>query len=72
MLHLADIAQKRFGGLVIHHRQPELEPRERRAQIVADPRQHQRALFDLPLDPGAHVEKGRDPPRAPRPRREGV
>ena len=58
-LHLGHIAQqRRHLRRIVEHRQAKLHPRQRRAQIMADPRQHQGTLFDHPLDPGAHIEKG--------------
>ena len=57
-LHLVDIADQRAGlGAVLLHRQAQLQPRQRRAQIMTDTREHHRALLDLALDPGAHIEK---------------
>ena len=57
-LHVLDIVQERRRLVLVDHREPQPQPRQRRAHVVAHPRQHQRALLDLPLDPGAHVEKG--------------
>jgi hypothetical protein len=57
-LHVLDIAAHRLCLVVIQHGKRQPKPRQRGAHVMADPRQHQRALFDLPLDPGAHVDKG--------------
>ena len=54
-----DVAfEERALGPVVRHRQGKAHPGERRAQVVADAREHQGALFDLALDPGPHREEG--------------
>ena len=52
---------------LVHQRQRQLHPGERRAQVVADARQHLGPLLDLPLDPRPHGEERR--PRGAPPRR---
>ena len=57
-LHLVDVLAQALGLLaLVHQRQRQLHPGQRRAQVVADARQHRGALLDLPLDARAHVQK---------------
>ena len=57
-LHLLDIALQRLDLLLLGQEgQPQLKPRQRCAQIMADPRQHLRARLDLTFDPQAHVQE---------------
>ena len=58
-LHIIDVLQQRLRIVFVDHRQAKPHPRQGRAQVMADPRQHQGALFNLPLDPCAHIDKGR-------------
>ena len=57
-LHLFDIAEKILAVLRVEQGEAELEPGERGAHVVADLGEDQRALLDVPLDAGAHLQKG--------------
>jgi hypothetical protein len=56
LLHIRRRRRHRLDLLLLGQEgQAQLQPGERRAQIMADPRQHLRARFDLAFDPQAHV-----------------
>ncbi|MNY10724.1 hypothetical protein D3C86_1437140 [compost metagenome] len=59
MLHLVQIALHRLGPLERRGQgQFEAQTGQGRAQVVADRGQQGRALLDMALDAGAHVQEG--------------
>ena len=58
-VHLVDVALEIIGfGRVPQHREREAEPRQDGAQVVADPVQHGRAVFDRALDAPRQLDEG--------------
>ncbi len=59
VLHLGDVlAQRPHVSAVVHHRELQLEPCQRRLQVVADPGKHLGALRDVTFDALAHGDEG--------------
>ena len=57
--HLVHVAHEGGHLGIVDQGEAEPEPGERRAQVMADAREHEGARLGLPLDARAHVEEGR-------------